>query len=130
MDTIVNGTQFIATVEKVNNYGSYEIKEPTCGTIRIVAKPNTYYVVVEYGSDATSVAPDITAITPADKQFDRWSEDITNVQGDMTVWPLWKDKTGINNVEAESQATKFMKNGQLFIRRGDKIFNATGAKVK
>ncbi|MBR0296872.1 MAG: leucine-rich repeat domain-containing protein [Paludibacteraceae bacterium] len=86
--------------------------------------------VVEYGSDATSVAPDITAITPADKQFDRWSEDITNVQGDMTVWPLWKDKTGINNVEAESQATKFMKNGQLFIRRGDKIFNATGAKVK
>lgn len=86
--------------------------------------------VVEYGSDATSVVPDITAITPADKQFDRWSEDITNVQGDMTVWPLWKDKTGINNVEAESQATKFMKNGQLFIRRGDKIFNATGAKVK
>ena len=85
---------------------------------------------VEYGSDATSVAPDITAITPAGKQFDRWSEDITNVQGDMTVWPLWKDKTGINNVEAESQATKFMKNGQLFIRRGDKIFNATGAKVK
>lgn len=60
----------------------------------------------------------------------KWSDGNTDVQGDMTVWPLWKDKTGINNVEAESQATKFMKNGQLFIRRGDKIFNATGAKVK
>lgn len=85
---------------------------------------------VVYGSDATSVAPDITAITPADKQFDRWSEDITNVQDNMTVWPLWKDKTALRNVEADTQATKFMQDGKLFIRRGEKIYNANGAVVR
>ena len=151
--------------------------------------------IVKYGSDATSVAPDITAITPADKRFDKWSQDITFVKGNMTVWPLWKDKvylvqfidpldndkvieeyenvpfggkvapptapvhagynfvgwdsdayknvtddliikavyeeiTALNNVELETQATKFIENGQLFIRHKGKIYDANGAKVK
>ena len=153
-------------------------------------------VTVAYGLDATAGAPDVTDITPADKRFGGWSQDITNVQGNMTVWPIWKDKiytvqfidpldnnrvieeyedvpyggsviapnapvhdgyifigwdseayknvtddliiravyeqdvTGLNNIETETTATKFIEDGKLFIRRGDKIFNANGALVK
>lgn len=151
--------------------------------------------IVSYGSDATPVAPDITAITPDDKRFGGWSQDITNVQGNMTVWPLWKDKiytvqfmdplnnnevideydnvpfggkvappvapqhdgynftgwdsdaylnvtddlvikalytaiTGLDNIELDKQAEKFIRNGQLYILRNGQLYNANGAKVK
>ncbi len=39
--------------------------------------------------------------------------------------------TGIENADAEAvQATKFMENGQLFIRRGDAVYTIQGARVK
>lgn len=39
--------------------------------------------------------------------------------------------TGIENADAETvQATKFMENGQLFIRRGDAVYTIQGARVK
>lgn len=152
-------------------------------------------VIVSYGSDATTVAPDVSSLTPSDKRFGGWSQDITNVQGNMTVWPIWKDKiytvqfidplddnaiideyenvpyggkvapptapvhegylftgwssdaylnvtddlvisavyekqTGLNNIEVEQTATKFIHNGQLFIQRDDELFNAQGTRVK
>lgn len=152
--------------------------------------------IVAYGSDATSVAPDLTAITPLDKRFDSWSQDITNVQGNMTVWPTWKDKiytvkfidpldgdkvideyenvshggkvapptapehagydfkgwdsedyknvtddliikavyestpTDIENQQSQPANHKFIKDGQLYILRDGKTYNAQGAKVE
>ena len=152
-------------------------------------------VIVSYGSDASTVAPDVSSLAPSDKRFGGWSQDITNVQGNMTVWPIWKDKiytvqfidpldnnaiideyenvpyggkvappaapvhegyvftgwssdaylnvtddlvisavyekqTGLNNIEVEQTATKFIHNGQLFILRDGKTFNAQGTRVK
>ena len=89
-------------------------------------------VEVKYGDDATKVAPDKSELVPPspDLQFGGWSEDITNVQGNMTVWPIWIPKTALHNVEADKQATKFMQDGKLFIRHNGKTFNAQGALVK
>lgn len=50
-------------------------------------------IMIAYGGDATDLAPkkeDLTA--PEDKRFGGWSEDITFVESNMTVWPIWKDK--------------------------------------
>ena len=37
--------------------------------------------------------------------------------------------TAIDNVEAEAQAEKFVENGQIYIRRGNEVFNLQGQKV-
>ena len=36
---------------------------------------------------------------------------------------------GVENVEAEKQGEKFLKDGQLFIRRGDKVYDIMGRQV-
>ena len=42
-----------------------------------------------------------------------------------------KDKeTSLDNTAAEIKAVKFLENGQLFIRRGEKIYTITGELVK
>ena len=42
-----------------------------------------------------------------------------------------RDHTGIKTVEKEEvQSTKFIQNGQLFIRRGDKVYTITGLEVR
>ncbi len=38
-------------------------------------------------------------------------------------------RTGWNDVDADTQATKYIHNGQLFIRRGGTIYDAQGRKV-
>ena len=41
--------------------------------------------------------------------------------------------TEIDNINSSTKLeglTKFIKDGQLFIQRGDEVFNATGARVK
>lgn len=37
--------------------------------------------------------------------------------------------TAIDNVEAEAQAEKFVENGQIYIRRGNEVYNLQGQKV-
>ena len=37
--------------------------------------------------------------------------------------------TAIDNVEAEAQAEKFVENGQVYIRRGNEVYNLQGQKV-
>ena len=54
--------------------------------------------------------------------------------GDDWVWTslIYKapGATAISNTAAEVKAVKFFENGQLFIRKGDKVFDATGAIIK
>ena len=38
--------------------------------------------------------------------------------------------TGIDEIEAASKAVKFFENGQMYIRRGEKVYTVTGAEVK
>ena len=38
--------------------------------------------------------------------------------------------TGIDNTADEIKAVKFVENGQLFIRRGEKVYTITGEEVK
>jgi len=40
------------------------------------------------------------------------------------------DPTAIGDVDAEAKAMKVLREGNLFIIKGDKIFNAQGMKVK
>ena len=49
---------------------------------------------------------------------------------DVVVTATFEDATGINNVENEAKAVKFIENGQLFIRRGEKVYTITGEEVK
>ena len=38
--------------------------------------------------------------------------------------------TSLDNTAAEIKAVKFIENGQLFIRRGEKVYTITGEEVK
>ena len=92
-------------------------------------------VPVVYGSDANEVAPDKAELVPPspDLVFGSWSEDISHVEGNMTVWPIWvPNVSAIDNqmVNGKSQNGKYLQNGQLYIRRGDKTFNVIGSLVK
>lgn len=40
------------------------------------------------------------------------------------------DHTGISNTSIDAKAVKVFENGQLFIRKGDKTYNALGAEIK
>lgn len=39
-------------------------------------------------------------------------------------------KQAVDNVLEDAQTTKFIENGQVFIRKGNKTFNVLGAQVK
>lgn len=41
-----------------------------------------------------------------------------------------KAPTGVENVDGNTQPTKYMQDGQMFIQQGGQVFNATGAHVK
>ena len=84
---------------------------------------------VEKGKDATPPADP----SRAGYEFVGWDEDYTNIQKNMTIYALYKKlDQGLDQVtNNKSQITnKFIKNGQLFIRRGDNIYTVTGQKIK
>ena len=63
--------------------------------------------------------------------FKGWdSEAYKNVTSDLTITALYEELSAIDNVTSTKSATKFIQDGQLFIRRGDKIYDATGALMK
>ena len=41
-----------------------------------------------------------------------------------------QEATGVENVQVEAKAEKFIENGQIFIRRGNEVFNLQGQVVK
>lgn len=121
--TVTGNMTFTATY-------STELQKYTVTFLKAEGGETLAEVAVEYGSDATAVAPDVTEIAPDGQCFDRWSLDITNVQGDMTVWPLWKEITGLDDIDAEVTAAKFIHDGHFYILRDGKIYNAMGALIK
>ena len=52
------------------------------------------------------------------------------VVGTATMKVVESTPTAINNVEVEQQARKVIINDKMYIIRGDKTYNATGAVVK
>ena len=63
--------------------------------------------------------------------FKGWdSEAYKNVTSDLTITDLYEELSAIDNVTSTKSATKFIENGQLFIRHNGKIYDANGAKVK
>ena len=89
-------------------------------------------IEVKQGTFGSAVeAP--TAPTHTGWVFTGWdNDDYLNIPGSVTVTALYEvDTTGFEQIEQSPMGNcKFMKNGQLFIRRGDKIFNAQGARVE
>ena len=83
--------------------------------------------VVE-GEDA--VAPENP--TRAGWIFTGWDKSFTNIQEDTDVKALYEqDTTGLEQIEQSQMGNdKFIKDGQLFIRRNGELFNAQGTKVK
>lgn len=49
---------------------------------------------------------------------------------DVTVSATFSVTTAIDNTADEAKAVKFFENGQLLIRRGDKVYNATGQLIR
>ena len=89
-------------------------------------------IEVKQGTFGSAVeAP--TAPTHTGWVFTGWdNDDYLNIPGAITVTALYEvDTTGFEQIEQSPMGNcKFMKNGQLFIRRGDKIFNTQGARVE
>ena len=67
--------------------------------------------------------------------FSGWNPSVVAVSADAEYWATYtatpKPTTSITSVDNNEQvSTKVMRNGQLFILRGDEIYNAQGARVK
>ena len=96
------------------------------------SKPVDISQPIEYGTMLTLVATGDEGYV-----FDKWSDELTentrhlSVLQDITLTAYFKAKSeGIDAVSAEGKAVKVIDNGNLFILRNGKTYNATGAEVK
>jgi hypothetical protein len=84
---------------------------------------------VEEGKDAKG-----PAVTPTREgyKFIGWSKPITNITADLLVIAQYeKIPQGFEDVQGNNvQCTKIVRDGQIYILRGDKVYNAQGALVK
>ena len=89
-------------------------------------------IEVKQGTFGSAVeAP--TAPTHTGYLFTGWdNDDYLNIPGSVTVTALYEvDTTGFEQIEQSQMGNdKFIKDGQLFIRRNGELFNAQGARVK
>ena len=83
---------------------------------------------VEYGQAATPPANPVRE----NYYFMGWDSDFSFVTEDMTVTATYKlyDPTDVDNISTSKPARKVMIDGQIFILRGDKTYNAQGAEMK
>ena len=86
---------------------------------------------VEYGKAAQAPADP----TREGYTFKGWDREFNNIIADMTVTALFEKSKGqgIEDVEASATfdgAQKIIRNGQLFIERNGKTYNAQGAEVR
>ena len=90
----------------------------------------------------TFEVPANTFTAPEGKTFDKWNDGTNDYApgatytvgtANVTLTAQWKDNgggTGFDNTADEIKAVKFVENGQLFIRRGEKVYTITGELVK
>ena len=84
--------------------------------------------------------PEYTGATPTrpeDEQytyeFSGWSPTIVAANADTyytAQFTATEKEQGIDNANANAKAVKFLRDGQIFILRGEKVYNAQGALVK
>jgi len=97
------------------------------------------YTVFFKDWDGTILAEELipyggAAVAPEDPvregyTFIGWDADYSNITGPLTVNAQYELYNGLDNVDA-TKAVKFIKDGQMYIRRGDELFDATGRKVE
>ena len=84
---------------------------------------------VEYGKAAQAPADP----TREGYTFKGWDREFNNIIADMTVTALFEKSKGqgIEDVQRDDvRCTKVIIDGQIFILRGENVYNAQGAKVK
>lgn len=86
------------------------------------------------------ILPEATA--PSGYNFDGWYDAETSGKlvgkagaeytptANITLYAYYSEATGINDVENEIKAVKFFENGQLFIEKNGKIYNAMGQEIR
>jgi len=81
---------------------------------------------VEYGKAAT--APE----NPVREgyEFAGWDTDFSNVKSNLTVRAQYKSTEGIDNVDVEDNPQKIVRDGQIYILRGEKMYDMTGKAIK
>ena len=101
-------------------------------TVQFIDPLNNNKVIDEYdnvpfgGKVAPPVAPQHDGYN-----FTGWDSDAyLNVTDDLVIKALYTAITGLDNIELDKQAEKFIRNGQLYILRNGQLYNANGAKVK
>lgn len=75
------------------------------------------------------------AIAPPSPQregysFIGWDTDFTNVQSDLVVTALYSEATSIGNIDISDTPRKVVRDGQIYILRGNKTYAVTGQEVK
>ena len=90
--------------------------------------------IVPYGQIPTHIAP---TKNPSDQyiySFAGWVPEVVAVTDNATYMATYSATpitTKIQNITSnEKQTTKKIRNGQLFIQRGEEVFNAQGARVR
>ena len=85
--------------------------------------------MIEYGGAAVAPdAPEVEGYT-----FVRWNQFFNYVESDLDIYALYEQNQseGIEDIRVEdNQTRKVMKDGVLYILRGDKIYTIQGAEVK
>ena len=82
---------------------------------------------VEYGKAAT--APE----NPVREgyEFTGWDTDFSNVKSDLKVYAQYKSAQGIEDVQSDNvQCTKVLRNGQIYILIGEKMYDVTGRMIQ
>ena len=85
---------------------------------------------VAEGKDAKGLDPEPTR---EGYTFTGWSKPITNITADLNVMAQYEQntQTGFDNVQSDNvQGTKVLRDGHIFILRGEHIYDSTGKLVK
>lgn len=104
-------------------------EEPIYYTVRFYDWDGTLLKVesVEEGKDATP--PD----DPYRKgyRFIGWDEDYTNVRRNLNIYAQYrKREEGLDDVQENIPCTKILRDGQVLILRGEKVYTVTGQEVR
>ena len=115
---------YLVTCE-ANENGKVEVawpnkkyRTPVGETVTITATPNDGYALASITVNGTA----IEAVEGA-YSFEMPAEEVT-------VAAVFTSTVALENIKAEDKAVKVVINGQLYIKKGDKLFNALGTMLK